>query len=205
MRRTLEEAGVGYVLAVPKSQQLHAPFGRIDQAVADAPEEAWKRHSCGDGAKGPRLYDWAAARLPAIGVFDGDNPTHERWVLGRRSLARPDEIAYYLAYAPNGTSVADLVRIAGSRWAIEDAFQAAKNECGLDQYEVRRYPSWYRHITLAMLAHAFLAVVAAQTTERGAAETTPPAPSASRWQRSAGSWTLCCPAPHPASEQSSTH
>ncbi|MFI2161172.1 IS701 family transposase, partial [Streptomyces olivaceoviridis] len=87
----------------------------------------------------------------------------------------------------NGTSVADLVRIAGSRWAIEEAFQAAKNECGLDQYEVRRYPGWYRHITLAMLAHAFLSVVAAQTTERGAAETTPPAPSASRWQRSADS------------------
>jgi SRSO17 transposase len=204
MRRTLEEAGVGYVLAVPKSQQLHAPFGRIDQAVADAPEQAWERHSCGDGAKGPRVYDWAAARLPAIGVFDGDRPTHERWVLGRRSPARPDEIAYYLAYAPNGTPVADLVRIAGSRWAIEEAFQAAKNECGLDQYEVRRYPGWYRHITLAMLAHAFLAAVAAQATERGAAETTPPAPSASRWQRSADSWTLSCPAPHPAPDQSST-
>ncbi|MFV0126138.1 IS701 family transposase [Streptomyces sp. HMX112] len=203
MRRTLEEAGVGYVLAVPKSQQLHAPFGRIDQAVAQAPEQAWERHSCGDGAKGPRVYDWAAARLPAIGVFDGDRPTHERWVLGRRSLTRPDEIAYYLAYAPNSTSVADLVRIAGSRWAIEEAFQAAKNECGLDQYEVRRYSGWYRHITLAMLAHAFLAAVAAQATERGAAETTPPAPSASRWQRSADSWTPSCPAPHPAPDQSS--
>lgn len=204
MRRTLEEAGVGYVLAVPKSQQLHAPFGRLDQAIADAPAEAWERHSCGDGAKGPRFYNWAAARLPAIGVFDGARPTHQRWVLARRSPARPDEIAYYLAYAPNGTSVAGLVRIAGSRWAIEEAFQAAKNECGLDQYEVRRYPGWYRHITLAMLAHAFLAVVAAQTTERGAAETTPPAPSASPWQKSADSWTLSCPAPHPASDQSPT-
>ncbi|MGM0349593.1 IS701 family transposase [Streptomyces sp. Adlamb9] len=202
MRRTLEEVGVGYVLAVPKSQHLHAPFGRIDQAIADAPGEAWKRHSCGDGAKGPRLYDWAAARLPAIGVFDGDRPTHERWVLGRRSLARPNEIAYYVAYAPGGTSVAELVRIAGSRWAIEEAFQAAKNECGLDQYEVRRYPGWYRHITLAMLAHAFLSVVAAQTNERGAAETTPPAPSASRWQRSAGFWTLSSPARHPTSDLS---
>ncbi|MBP2056089.1 hypothetical protein J2Z21_009106 [Streptomyces griseochromogenes] len=142
MRRTLEEAGVGYVLAVPKSQQLHAPFGRIDQAIADAPDEAWERHSCGDGAKGPRLYYWAAARLPAISVFDGDQPTHQRWVLARRRLAGADEIAYYLAYAPGGTSVADLVRVAGSRWAIEEAFQAAKNECGLDQYEVRRYPGW---------------------------------------------------------------
>lgn len=122
-----------------------------------------------------------------IDVFDGDRPTHQRWVLARRSPARPDEIAYYLAYAPNGTLVAELVRIAGARWAIEEAFQAAKNECGLDQYEVRRYPGWYRHITLAMLAHAFLAAVAVQTTERGAAETTPPAPSASPWQKSADS------------------
>ncbi|MFI0908810.1 IS701 family transposase [Streptomyces sioyaensis] len=203
MRRTLEEAGVAYVLVVPKSQQLHAPFGRIDQAIADAPDQAWERRSCGDGAKGPRLYDWAAARLPVIDVFDGDRPTHQRWVLARRSLGRPDEIAYYLAYAPNGTSVADLVRVAGSRWAIEEAFQAAKNECGLDQYEVRRYPGWYRHITLAMLAHAFLAAVAAQTTERGAAETTPPAPSASPWQKAADSWTLCCPDPYPATDQSS--
>ena len=118
-------------------------------------------------------------------------------MLARRSLARPDEIAYYLAYAPNGTTVADLVRIAGSRWAIEEAFQAAKNECGLDQYEVRRYPGWYRHITLAMLAHAFLAAVAAQTTQRGAAETTPPAPFASRWQRSGRLLDTLLPRPTP--------
>ncbi|HEY5834430.1 MAG TPA: transposase [Streptomyces sp.] len=118
--------------------------------------------SCGDGAKGPRIYDWAAAKLPAIDDFDGDRPTHDRWVLARRSVARPHEIAYYLAYAPAGTTVAELVRIAGTRWAIEEAFQAAKNECGLDQYEVRRYPGWYRHITLAMLAHAFLAATAAR-------------------------------------------
>jgi SRSO17 transposase len=139
MRRTLEEAGGGYVLAVPKSQPLHAPFGRIDQAIADAPDQAWERRSCGDGAKGPRLYDWAAARLPVIDAFDSDRPTHHRWVLARRSPARPEEIAYYLAYAPNGTRVAELVRIAGTRWTIEEAFQAAKNECGLDRYEVRRY------------------------------------------------------------------
>lgn len=87
------------------------------------PEKAWERRSRGDGAKGPRLYDWAVARLPAIGVFDGDRPTHERWVLDRRSLVRPNEIAYYLAYAPNGTSVADLVHIAlalGDRGSLPD-------------------------------------------------------------------------------------
>ncbi|WP_413105674.1 IS701 family transposase [Streptomyces sp. Inha503] len=192
-RRMLEEAGVGYVLAVPKSQQVHA-LGRIDFAIAQAPEEAWERHSCGSGAKGPRVYDWAAAQLPAIEEFDGDQPTHQRWVLARRSLARPEEIAYYLAYAAGGTAVAELVRVAGTRWAIEEAFQAAKNECGLDQYEVRRYPGWYRHITLAMLTHAFLAAMAAAAgPERGAAETLPTSSHRSPWQKSGDSWQLVTP------------
>ncbi|MFE0420830.1 IS701 family transposase [Streptomyces tendae] len=188
LRRMLEEAGVGYVLAVPKSQPVPA-LGRIDLVIGQAPDEAWERHSCGDGAKGPRVYDWAAAKLPAVHDFDGDQPTHDRWVLARRSLARPEEIAYYLAYAPVGTEVAELARIAGSRWAIEECFQAAKNECGLDQYEVRRYPGWYRHITLAMLAHAFLAAVSATaTTARGVAETVPATLHPSPWQKSGGSW-----------------
>ncbi|WP_413098204.1 IS701 family transposase [Streptomyces sp. Inha503] len=195
-RRMLEEAGVGYVLAVPKSQQVHA-LGRIDFAIAQAPEEAWERHSCGSGAKGPRVYDWAAAQLPAIEEFDGDQPTHQRWVLARRSLARPEEIAYYLAYAAGGTAVAELVRVAGTRWAIEEAFQAAKNECGLDQYEVRRYPGWYRHITLAMLTHAFLAAMAAAAgPERGAAETLPTSSHRSPWQKSGDSWQLVTPRRH---------
>nr|WP_051801269.1 hypothetical protein [Streptomyces sp. NRRL F-525] len=114
-----------------------------------APPEGWERISCGDGVKGPRVYDWAAAKLPTI---DGCDHTHYRWVLARRSLARPEEIAYYLAFAQADVTVAELVRVAGFRWAIEECFQAAKNECGLNQYEVRRYVGWYRHITLAMLA-----------------------------------------------------
>ncbi|SFT22992.1 DDE superfamily endonuclease [Streptomyces sp. ok210] len=143
-RRMLEEAGVGYVLAVPKSQQVKSLVGswRIDQIVGEAPDNAWQRLSAGDGAKGPRLYDWASAQLPVIDFFDGNPPAHRRWVLARRSIKRPDEIAYYLAYAPTGTNVAELARIAGSRWAIEECFQAAKSECGLDEYEVRRYPGW---------------------------------------------------------------
>jgi hypothetical protein len=103
LRRMLEETGVGYVLAVPESQHVHAPSAASTSPIAQALEDAWERHSCGAGAKGPRVYDWAAARLPAIDDFDGDEPTHDRWVLARRSLARPDEIAYYLAYAPAGT------------------------------------------------------------------------------------------------------
>nr|WP_199816684.1 IS701 family transposase [Streptomyces rimosus] len=194
-RHLLEQAQVGYVLAVPKSQQLKSLFGiwRIDQVIADAPDDAWQILSCGDGAKGPRVYDWAAAKLPANLVFDPDPPTHERWVLARRSLRRPDEIAYYLAYAPVGTAVERLVGVAGSRWAIEECFQAAKGQCGLDQYEVRRYPGWYRHITLAMLAHAFLAAMAAAAVKKGAAETTQPAWPRSPWQRSGVCWLLSAP------------
>ncbi|MFG2133178.1 hypothetical protein ACGFNV_36140 [Streptomyces sp. NPDC048751] len=102
----------------------------------------------------------------------------------RRSLSDPSELAYYLAYAPVGVEIAELARVAGSRWAIEECFQAAKNQCGLDEYEARRYVGWYRHITLAMLAHAFLAVLAAHAldTAKGAAAATPPASSRSPWQ-----------------------
>ncbi len=194
-RRMLEEAAVGYVLAVPKSQPVPR-FGRIDYLFGQAPDEAWEQRSCGAGAKGPRVYDWAAVQLPVIEDFDGERPTHHRWALARRSINRPDQIAYYLAYAPVGTDVDRLVRVAGRRWAIEECFQAAKNECGLDQYEVRRYVGWMRHITLAMLAHAFLAATAAQAAAKGDAETVPPW-FRSPWQKSARSWQLAphtCPA-----------
>ena len=193
-RRMLEEAGVGYVLAVPKSQQVKSPAGswRIDHVLTGAPEDAWERISCGDGAKGPRVYDWAAARLPTA-QDNGGAPAHHRWVLARRSLARPEEIAYYLAFAPAEATVSELVRVAGSRWAIEECVQAAKNECGLDQYEVRRYVGWYRHITLAMLAHTFLAAMAAHALEKGAEETVRAASFPSPWQKCDGSWTLPIP------------
>lgn len=197
-RDTLEEAGVGYVLAVPKSQQVKYQIGswRIDHLLTGAPDEAWERLSCGKGAKGPRVYDWAAAKLPEAEGPDSGMPTRHRWVLARRSLSRPDEVAYYLAYSPCETAVAELVRVAGSRWAIEECFQAAKNECGLDQYEVRRYVGWYRHITLAMLAHAFLAAMAARAFERGAEESVRPPSRPSPWQKSGGSWILPIPRRH---------
>lgn len=85
--------------------------------------------------------------------------------------------------------------VAGSRWAIEECFQAAKNECGLDQYEVRRYVGWYRHVTLAMLAHAFLAVTAHQASEKGAQPMREPGPSRSQWRRFGDSWQLVVPSP----------
>jgi SRSO17 transposase len=193
-RRMLEQSGVGYVLAVPKSQ-FTVGCPRIDGLFAQAPDEAWEEMSCGDGAKGPRVYHWAAVRLPAVAEFDyqGEVPHRMRWAMARRSIRKPDEVAYFLAYAPLEVTVRELVRIAGSRWAIEECFQAAKNECGLDQYEVRRYVGWYRHITLAMLAHAFLAVTAHQAKEKGAGPVRQPGSSGSQWQRFGDSWQLVSP------------
>jgi len=187
-RRFLEDVQLSYVVAVPKSQQVHGP--RIDHLIGQAPPKAWRRLSAGSGAKGERFYDWAAARLPAVWDFDGDQPTRQRWMLARRSVAKPDEVAYYLACAPLDATVADLVRVAGCRWRIEECFQSAKNECGLDQYEVRRYVGWYRHITLAMLAHTFLAVMAAQERERGVSDMTRPTSWTSRQPRFAVCWQL---------------
>jgi SRSO17 transposase len=195
-RRMLEQSGVGYVLAVPKSQ-FTVGCPRIDGLFAQAPAEAWEKISCGNGAKGPRVYHWAAVRLPAVAEFDyqGEVPHRMRWALARRSISKPDEIAYYLAYTPLDATVKELVRIAGTRWAIEECFQAAKNECGLDQYEVRRYVGWYRHITLAMLAHAFLAATAHQAREKGAEPMRQPRQSGSQWRKFGDSWQLVVPSP----------
>jgi SRSO17 transposase len=184
-RAFCEQRRVGYVVAVPCSQSVGTGTGygntgsRADVLAASAPETAWKRLSAGDGAKGPRRYDWALATLP---VTREPGEGFERWLLIRRSITDPDDLAYYLCFGPAGTTIGQLVRIAGSRWAIEECFQSAKNETGLDHYQVRRYDSWYRHITLAMLAHAYLAVTAATTPKAHPAWSPSPQP------RSAVSW-----------------
>lgn len=118
--------------------------------------------------------------------------TYEIAVIVREGLRRmygdrPEDVFYYLGYAPVGTGVDRPVSVAGRRWAIEECFQAAKNECGLDHYEVRRYVGWTRHITLAMPAHALLAVTAAQAAAKGTAETVPPWLHSPR-RKSAGCW-----------------
>jgi hypothetical protein len=115
--------------------------------------DSWSRLSAGDGAKGPRLYDWAC--VPFRGAREG----WQKALLLRRSLERPTEVTFYLTLAPEGTPLATLVRIAGTRWTIETCFEEAKGEVGLDEYEVRSWTGWYRHVTLAMLAHAYLALV----------------------------------------------
>ena len=183
-RAFLEQRRMGYVVAVPCRQSTGPGTGygntgsRADVLAASAPEQAWKRLSAGDGAKGPRLYDWALATLPAGEPGEG----WQRWLLIRRRIAGPAELSCYLCSGPAGTGIAELVRIAGSRRAIEECFASAKNETGLDQYQVRRYDAWHRHVTLAMLAHAYLAVVAAASPKAR------PAWSGSPRPKSAVSW-----------------
>ena len=153
LRRRIEaRGGLGYVLAVTGGQRLG--LSRVDDCAAGVPPEGWHRLSAGEGAKGPRLYDWAY--LPYRG---GTPPGWAKGLLIRRKLDEPDELAFHLTLAPEGTALADLARVAGTRWTIEACFGAAKGEVGLDRYEVRSWTGWHRHATLAMLAHAYLAVV----------------------------------------------
>jgi SRSO17 transposase len=186
LRNWLEQRRTGYVVAVPKSQAVAGDNGksRADMLTAHAPGQAWKRRSCGNGSKGPRVYDWAAATLPEDGA---EPPGWSRFLLARRSLTPNSkgelELACYLCAGPAGTEDEELIRVAGARWAVEECFQGAKDEAGLDHYQVRRHDAWYRHATLALLAHAYLAVTAANAPKALAA-----ASSRSRSQRSAVYW-----------------
>jgi SRSO17 transposase len=185
-RLWLQHHHVGYVLAVPSNQKVPTQHGsaRADALAAAAPALAWQRRSCGDGVKGPRLYDWAVATLPDTGTAEHG---YTRWLLIRRSITKPTELAYYLCYGPADTTDEELIRVAGTRWAIEECFQTSKNEVGLDHYQVRRYDAWYRHITLVMVAHAFLAIIAA-TAEKGALQAVGTASSLSLSARPDVSW-----------------
>jgi hypothetical protein len=124
-------------------------------------ESCWHRTSAGDGSKGPRLFDWACvplARWP--------EPDWRHWLLLRRSPGDAKELAYYVCYAPRRTKFEELIEVAGSRWSVESCFELGKQEVGLADYEVRHWAGWYRHITLAMLALAYLVVVRHHAAER---------------------------------------
>jgi SRSO17 transposase len=162
LRSFLEEHDLAYVLAVKATQPLwaHGEHGPAEvsacQLVAGLPAGAWRRLSAGDGAKGPRVYDWARVALVRPGW-----PGRGFWLLARRRLS-DGELAFYACFGPARTTLAELVRVAGSRWAVEECFQAGKGQVGLDHYQVRRYDAWYRHVTLVLLAQAFLAAVRAR-------------------------------------------
>jgi len=151
IRRWAERHRRGTVLAVTSGQRLG--LRPVTSWTKRLPKREWQRLSAGEGAKGPRLYDWAC--LP----YNGAAPGFQCVLLVRRSVAKPTELAFFLTHAPEGTTSADLVRIAGSRWSIESLFEQAKGEAGLDHYEVRSWVGWHRHITLAMFGLAYLAAV----------------------------------------------
>src|SRR5450755_1239352 len=161
LRLFLEEQQKNYVLAVPETHMVwvqgrQQPVGLL---AALLPTEAWGVLSAGEGSKGARLYEWAWLQLPAETEGVGERT---RWLLIRRSLSDPSERAYYRAYGPASTTLAEVVRVTGSRWRIEEGYEQAKGEVGLDQYEVRTWRAWYRYVTLALLAYAALVVMRGQ-------------------------------------------
>jgi SRSO17 transposase len=192
----LEESEQPYVLALSGKAYVWAGFyqHRVSEVLEAlrrgelVSEEGFKRLSAGVGSKGPRLYDWT--RLPL-------NPPiqegFERWLLVRRSIEDPDELTAYTVFAPEDTTLGELAQVAGSRWRVEIGFEEAKGEVGLSHYEVRSWRGWYRHITLALLAHAFLAAIRAKGIDIEASQKGAPKPggtdSLSAFKRGRGlSW-----------------
>ncbi|MEV6247952.1 IS701 family transposase [Streptomyces sp. NPDC051742] len=155
LRSALEERGVGYVLAVACSHEVTTGAGkfRANALAAKVPKRAWQKLSAGAGAKGHRFYDWA--------VIDLADPRPGRHQMLIRRNRGTGELAYYRCFSHQPVPLTELVRVAGSRWRVEETFQTEKGLAGLDEHQVRRYPSWSRWVTLAMLAHAFLTVVRA--------------------------------------------
>jgi SRSO17 transposase len=175
LRLDLEQQERPFVLAIRSNEKLWPTLDdrtgpHTAAALAAAvPAEEWEPLSAGAGAKGERFYDWARVRLMRL-----HQPPWEHWLLVRRHPRKPDQLAYYVVFGPADTSLTTLARVAGRRWAIEECFEVAKQEVGLADYEIRSRHGWYRHITLAMLALAFLAAMrvklkaaAATVTESG--------------------------------------
>ena len=193
-RQWLETERQAYVLAVPHTHRVWRRDGQslsAKRVVEPLPEEDWQRLPAGEGSQGPRWYDWTTVPLSAPGrpnagggnrAAGADPVPMAHWLLVRRSVSDPTARAYYRAYGPAVTPPTELVRVAGSRWAVEVGFAQAKGEVGLDEYEVRTWDAWHRHITLALLAHASLEVTrtTSDTEQKGAVvRPTPPVTPAS--------------------------
>jgi len=162
LRRLLEDRGQPYVLAVRSNQARRVldgwwPVETDPAAMAqELGDDQWAALTAGEGAKGPRLYDWARVRL---GWESAEG--FERWLLLRRSPRDPEALAFFFAYAPKGTSLAELAGAAGLRWTIEECFLRAKDDLGLDHCEARSWHGWHRHMSLVMAAAAYLAKLSA--------------------------------------------
>jgi SRSO17 transposase len=187
LRIDLEQQERPFVLAIRSNEKLWSTlddrFGQHAAAAlaAAVPEEAWQRLSAGAGAKGERFYEWARASLTRL-----QQPPWDHWLLVRRHPSKPDQLAYYVVFGLADTTLATLARIAGRRWAIEECFEVAKQEVGLADYEIRSRHGWYRHVTLAMLALAFLAVMRIKLKTAAAAVTT----SGKRGQPKPDLWSI---------------
>ena len=189
LRVWLEQQEHPFVLAVTSDEPLWAVLDgrwgvggqpRADVIADHIPADGWQRFSAGEGAKGPRWYDWARVRLARL-QLTVEERRWDHWLLVRRSRRDPTDLAYYVVFAPAGTSLRTLARVAGQRWRTEQSFELAKGEVGLDHYEVRRWDGWYRHMTLALFALAYLAVL--RTHLHAQAEAPPTATPRSASQR----------------------
>ncbi|MEO7194126.1 MAG: IS701 family transposase [Pseudonocardiaceae bacterium] len=155
----LETSCIPYVMAVPKNTRFTDTTGhsvQFDELAKRLRPTVWQRRACGIGSKGYRVYDWA--------LIDSAEVDHQYLI--RRSIHN-GELAFYRCHNPHHAGFSDLVTVAGARWPIEECFGSAKNEVGLDNYQVRTWDAWHRHVTLAMLAHTFLAITAHKAKKRG--------------------------------------
>ena len=160
LRQSLESHRQPFVLAVSGKEAvwLDSHQRQIKLILAELPVDGWERLSAGAGSKGLRWYDWRRLELS-----EPPERSWKRWLLIRRSVSDPSELTGYIAFARAGTSLVEMVRVAGTRWTVEESIQTARAEVGLDHYEVRSWTGWYRHITLAMWASAFLSVIRNQS------------------------------------------
>jgi SRSO17 transposase len=159
LRAFCHDHQVAYVMAVPVDLPLVGTRGtatRPDRILFR--DELWERRSCGHGTKGERYYDWAATAITVKAQTPTGGMTHT--LLARRSISKPSEIEFFLAHAPYATTISELITVAGMRWKIEENNEHGKDLLGLDQYQVRKWTPWHRHVTTCMLAAAFLAVQA---------------------------------------------
>jgi SRSO17 transposase len=177
----LRDAGKGYVLGVPSNRVFHSwgkpqpVSGTADTIAQSLPKSVWRRLSSGEGTKGPRLHDWAYVELADLDASEYNNDLVGEWTRGlliRRNITDGD-LAFFSTWCPKGTAMAKLVAVEGHRWAIEDSFETAKNEFGLDHNETRSWHGWHRHVSLVMLVFAMTAIIRHRANAKPAPKKTP--------------------------------
>jgi SRSO17 transposase len=181
LETALRRAGKGYVLGINSNHSIKSwgkgrPLAETADGIAqDLPPAAWRRLSAGEGTKGPRLYDWAYVELADLDASAYDESLSGLWTRGlliRLNIADGD-LAFFSTWCPAGTDIATLVKVEGHRWAIEDSFETAKNELGLDHNETRSWHGWHRHVSLVMLAFAMMAAIRHRANRAPAQQTIP--------------------------------